>query len=168
MGLKMKTKQEIFDSLISGELGMLRAAAYRLLGDPVEVDDAIQEALLTAWNKFSYFRHAAKISTWVYRITVNVCCDRLRKRKRECAKMKLYSQSTAAASDSGAGNPQYDTVAFAVEELPEPYRSSILMVFFSNIDSADAASELGCSVNTLYQRIHKAKQLLKEKLQVTA
>ena len=164
----MKTKQEIFDSLISGELGMLRAAAYRLLGDPVEVDDAIQEALLIAWTKFSYFRHSAKISTWVYRITVNVCCDRLRKRKRECSKMKLYSQHSAAESLHEVSNLQYETLAFAVEELPEPYRSSILMVFFGDIDSADAASELGCSVNTLYQRIHKAKQLLKEKLQVTA
>ena len=50
----MKTKQEIFDSLISEELGVLRAAAYRLLGDPAEVDEAVQEALLTAWNKNSW------------------------------------------------------------------------------------------------------------------
>ena len=85
----MKTKQEIFDSLISEELGVLRAAAYRLLGDPAEVDEAVQEALLTAWNKFDQFRGGAKVSTWVYRITVNHCCDRIRRRKREAEKLKF-------------------------------------------------------------------------------
>ena len=92
----MKTKQEIFDTLISEELGVLRAAAYRLLGDPAEVDDAVQEALLTAWNKFDQFRRGAKLSTWVYRITVNLCCDRIRRRKREAEKLKAYAQESAA------------------------------------------------------------------------
>ena len=162
----MKSKQEIFDSLITSELGMLRAAAYRLLGDPVEVDDAVQEALLTAWKKFDYFHHASKMSTWLYRITMNVCCDRMRKRKRESVKMKMFSQNVATENDNS--NPQLEQLSDAVQELPEPYRTSILMVFFSSIDPASVAAELKCSVNTLYQRIHKGKQLLKEKLQVSA
>ena len=52
----MKTKQEIFDSLISEELGVLRAAAYRLLGDPAEVDEAVQEAPAAPGNQPLYRR----------------------------------------------------------------------------------------------------------------
>lgn len=162
----MKTKQEIFDSLISEELGVLRAAAYRLLGDPAEVDEAVQEALLTAWNKFDQFRGGAKLSTWVYRITVNQCCDRIRRRKREAEKLKVYAQEKAA--DTSTDNAQLEALADAIAELPELYRDSILIGFLSEYSSDDAASILGCTVNTLYQRIHKAKQLLKEKLEVMA
>ena len=162
----MKTKQEIFDSLISEELGVLRAAAYRLLGDPAEVDEAVQEALLTAWNKFDQFRGGAKLSTWVYRITVNQCCDRIRRRKRDAEKLKAYAQEKAA--DTSTDNAQLDALADAIAELPDLYRDSILIGFLSDYSSDDAASILGCTVNTLYQRIHKAKQLLKEKLEVMA
>ena len=160
----MKTKQEIFDTLISEELGVLRAAAYRLLGDPAEVDDAVQEALLTAWNKFDQFRGGAKLSTWVYRITVNQCCDRIRRKKREAEKFKAYAQESTATVQTD--NAQLDALADAITELPELYREAILIGFLSNYSSNDAADILGCTVNTLYQRIHKAKQLLKKKLEV--
>ena len=108
----MKTKQEIFDTLISEELGVLRAAAYRLLGDPAEVDEAVQEALLTAWNKFDQFRGGAKLSTWVYRITVNQCCDRIRRRKREAEKLKAYAEEKAA--DTSTDHAQLDALADAI------------------------------------------------------
>lgn len=162
----MKTKHEIFDSLISEELGILRAAAYRLLGDPAEVDEAVQEALITAWNKFDQFQGEAKLSSWIYRITVNQCCDRLRKRQREREKLQAYARSEAAESAGTNHNEQLDLLAEAVADLPELYRDSILIGCLSDHSSEDAAALLGCSVNTLYQRIHKAKQLLKEKLEV--
>lgn len=163
----METKQEIFERLISEELGVLRAAAYRLLGDPVEVDEAVQEALLTAWNKFDQFRGGAKLSSWVYRITVNQCCDRIRKRKREAEKLKAYAE-TEAAEAAVNRNESLDRLAEAVAELPELYRESILIGCLSDYSSDEAATLLDCTVNTLYQRIHKAKQLLKEKLEVMA
>ena len=59
----MKTKEEIFKSLIASDLGMLRAGAYRVLKDPNEADDAVQEALIAAWKKFDQFKGKSKLST---------------------------------------------------------------------------------------------------------
>lgn len=160
----MKSKQEIFDALISEELGVLRAAAYRTLGNPAEVDDAVQEALLIAWNKYHQFRAGAKLSSWVYRITVNHCCDLIRKRRQEARKLKVFAANGTPA-DKTETEEQLEKLTSAVAELPELYRDSILIGVLSGLPSADAAGMLGCSVNTLYQRIHKAKQLLKAKLE---
>ena len=56
----------------------------------------------------------------------------------------------------------------AVAELPQLYRDAILIGVLSDFDSGKAAEMLGCTVNTLYQRIHKAKQLLKIQMGVSA
>lgn len=163
----MKTKQEIFDSLISEKLGMLRGAAYRILGNAAEVDEVVQEALIRAWNKFDLFHREARLSSWVYRITVNLCCDRIRQRKREAEKLKAYAENRA--DDAGPSeNRQLDALTEAVAELPKLYRDAILIGVLGDLGTANAAATLRCSVNTMYQRIHKAKRLLREKLEVTA
>ena len=160
----MKTKQEIFDTLISGDLGMLRAAAFRILGDQNEVDDAVQEALITAWNKYSLFRSGAKLSSWVYRITINKCCDRLRKRKREAEKLKNYA--AFAESSSSSENSDYSQILLeTVADLSEPHRETILIGILGGFSSTTAAAMLGCSVNALHQRIFRAKKVLKEALE---
>ena len=160
----MKTKQEIFDTLISENLGMLRAAAFRILGDQNEVDDAVQEALITAWNKYSRFRSGAKLSSWLYRITVNKCCDRLRKRKREAEKLKNFAAFAENASDSEK-NDQCQILLETVADLSEPHRETILTGILGGFSSAEAAAMLGCSVNALHQRIFRAKKVLKEELE---
>ncbi|MBQ9787113.1 MAG: RNA polymerase sigma factor [Lentisphaeria bacterium] len=163
----MKTKQEIFDTLISQDLKMLRSAAFKILGNQADVDEAVQEALLIAWNKFDQFRSGAKLSTWVYRITVNHCCDRLKKKKQENEKLLKYADNQSAGIKENH-NPMLDDLAEAVAELPEPYRESILIGFLSGFDGKEAAELIGCSINTLYQRIHRAKEILKTKLEVMA
>lgn len=160
----MKSKEEIFDTLISENLGMLRAAAYRILGNHSEVDDAVQEALLIAWNKYSRFRATSKLSSWVYRITVNHCCDRLRKQNREVKKLTAFAElqpQTLERDDTA----QLEALRIAVSELPSMYKESILLGCLGEVSSEEAAAKLDCSVNTLYQRIHKAKQMLKKKLE---
>lgn len=160
----MKSKEEIFDTLITENLGMLRAAAYRILGNQSDVDDAVQEALLIAWRKYNRFRAGAKLSTWVYRITVNHCCDRLRKQNREAKKLTAYAEVQPQAPEGDDAAP-LEALRLAVSELPGLYRESILLGCLGEVSSEEAATQLHCSVNTLYQRIHKAKQLLKKKLE---
>ncbi len=160
----MKNKQEIFDTLISEDLGILRAAAFRILGDQNEVDDAVQEALITAWNKYSLFRSGAKLSSWVYRITINKCCDRLRKRKREAEKLKNFA-ACSESSSSSENSDQCQLLLETVADLSEPHRETILVGVLGGFSSAAAAAMLGCSVNALHQRIFRAKKVLKEALE---
>jgi RNA polymerase sigma factor (sigma-70 family) len=71
-------ERELFLSVIEDHDRKLRMLAYRLLGDRDQMDDVLQEAYLRAYRHLDDFRGDASLSTWVYRITYNVCLDRLR------------------------------------------------------------------------------------------
>ena len=161
----MKSKKEIFDSLISENLDMLRATAYRILGNSAEVDDAVQDALIIAWKKFSQFRFRSKLSSWVYRITVNHCCNLVKKRKKEADKLKIYQENISEPEIDQELHDRVELLRAAITNLPKIYRDSIVVGVLSDMSSEKAAALLGCSVNTLYQRIFKAKQMLKNKLE---
>ena len=52
----METREQVFEQLLKEKLGMLRGTAMRILGSPADVDDAVQEALMAAWQKYDAFR----------------------------------------------------------------------------------------------------------------
>ncbi|MFD7780441.1 RNA polymerase sigma factor [Streptomyces sp. NPDC059753] len=64
---------EAFAVLVRRHSGALLALAGRLLNDPAQAEDAVQDALLSAWRRLPEFRHHAAFRTWIYRITVNRC-----------------------------------------------------------------------------------------------
>lgn len=156
----MKSKQAVFDELIEESLPMLRSAAYGVLGNVSDAEDAVQEALLRAWKKYGFFRFRSQMASWVYRITLNVSYDMLRKRKSEQAKLDAYSavESTPESDDA------LERLENAISELPELYREAVSIGCLSRLSGEEAAKYLNCPVNTLYWRIHQAKNLLREKL----
>ena len=159
----MERKQAIFDCLIQESLPMFRSTAYSVLGNAADADDAVQEALIKAWKSYHLFRSKSKLSSWVCRITLNVACDMLRKKKREQAKIqKIQQESAPDNSDSESG--QLEQLQSAIAELEEPYRSAITLGVLSNITGEKAAAILECNPNTLYWRISRAKELLRAKL----
>ena len=82
----MKTttkKARQFEQLIDRELPKLRGVAFRLLRNAADTDDAIQEALIKAYQRFDTFKNEAALSSWVCRIVINCSFDLLRKRRSE-------------------------------------------------------------------------------------
>jgi RNA polymerase sigma factor, sigma-70 family len=155
----MDDREAVFNHLIDEHLPMLRSVAYRVTGNAADTDEAIQLALLSAWKKFDTFRGNAKMSSWVYRITVNASYDILRARERESRKLAAYAATPAVPEND---NSDVERLEAAIAELPELYREAIVLGVLSDLDGRTAAERLGCSPNTLYQRIHKAKQLLRQ------
>lgn len=154
-------KKKLFEDLIDEALPMLRSAAYRILGNSDDADDAVQEALLQAWQKFDSFRSRAKLSTWVCRITVNTAYDMLRKRQREAEKLQNV------IPDKSCDPFEYqriDALKNAISELPEKFRNALTLTFLSGFSGDEAAALEKCNVNTLYGRVRRAKELLYEKL----
>ncbi len=162
----METKQAVFNGLIDRDLPLLRAAAYRILGNVSDVDDAVQEALLSAWKKFDSFRQSSKLSSWVYRITVNICYDRIRKQKTEQKTLQSLPEPDSGTDSDSVSALRLRKLTAAIAELPELYREAVTLGCLSGFSGAEAAEMLGCSSNTLYQRIHKAKQILKQKMEM--
>lgn len=156
----METKQAIFDQLISQSLPMLRNTAYGILGNAADADDAVQNALVKAWKKFSIFQSRSKLSSWVCRITINTAYDMIRQKQREAEKLQHYSPEPRQEQDDS----KLEALEQAIAELPELYRSALTLTCFGGVSGNEAAELLGCSTNTLYWRINHAKVLLRCKM----
>ena len=160
----METKEQVFERLVDEKLGLLRGTAMRILGNPVDVDDAVQASLMLAWRKYAGYREQAEFTTWVTRILINVCYDMVRDRAREQEVLADYGESGAASGEAAEEASLLDRLDAAVARLPRLYRESLSVGVLSGYAPDEAAAMLGCSRNTLYQRIHKAKQLLSQSI----
>ena len=156
----METREQVFERFIDEKLGMLRGTAMRILGDPADVEDAVQQALMIAWRRFGAFRGDSEFATWVTRILLNECYDMVRERVRERDVLAEYGESGVTPGEASDEETLLDRLDNAVARLPRLYRESLSLGVLSGKSPDEAASILGCSRNALYQRIHKAKQLL--------
>jgi len=159
----MTEKDERFQRLCRDELPILRGGIYRIVGNAADTDDVIQEALLRAYRKYDSFRSESNLRSWVYRIAQNCAFDLLRRRKREAAARENYSERQKAEI-GGKISGLLAKLELAVAALPETYRSAIVWGVLSDLPGHEAALRLKCTENTLYQRVFRAKQMLKEML----
>ena len=136
----MKDKDQEFRQLISGELPVLRGGIYRIVGNATDTDDVVQDAMLRAYRQFGTFKNQASLCTWIYRIAVNCAFDFVRQKKRQLKIMTDYGENALNETEA------------------------IVWGCLSDLSGHDAAEKLGCSENTLYQRVFQAKQMLKKAL----
>ena len=152
-----------FQRLCCEELPYLRGGVFRIVGNADDTDDVIQEALLRAYRQANSFRSEANLRSWVYRIAVNCAFDLLRDRKRQAEAGRQFAAETAGQKDE-ADEARLAELERAVAKLPELYREAVVWGCLSDLSGSEAAERLGCSENTLYQRVFKAKQMLKRKM----
>ncbi|MBQ7650104.1 MAG: RNA polymerase sigma factor [Victivallales bacterium] len=155
--------EEQFTSVVRFRLQLFRRVAYRILKKKEDADEAVQNALLKAWRRRLFLRDKAKLISWLCRIVVNESYNILRERQRMKA-MRPDEQSALATQQYNEQEELLGRLDAAIESLPDIYRETIHVAVLGGIAQEEAAAILGCSINTLYQRIHKAKQLLREAL----
>ena len=159
--------EQEFDAIVRGSLPLLHGMAMRILKNASDADDAVQAALLRGWNRRFLLRTPEKLTGWLGRIVINESYNIFRRRRHESTVDLEALPETQEGRDenhSAEAERQLQRLEDAIASLPEIYRQTIHIGVLSNLSSEEAARLLGCSVNTLYQRIHKAKQLLREAL----
>ena len=157
----MDEMDERFQRLCREELGCLRGGVFRIVGNAADTDDVIQEALLRAYRRAGSFRDEANLRSWVYKIAVNCAFDLLRDRKRQ-AEAESRCADTPGDEKDEAHEARLAALEHAVSELPELYREAVVWGCLSDLPGSEAAARLGCTENALYQRVFKAKQMLKK------
>ena len=157
----MDEKEMRFQRLCREEVNYLRGGVYRIVGNAADTDDVIQEALLRAYRRADSFRGDSELRSWVYRIALNCAVDFVRDRKRREETGRRYAVESAGPQ-SGTPERQLAELEHAVSELPELYRDAVVWGCLSGLSGSEAAARLGCSENTLYQRVFKAKKMLKK------
>ena len=149
--------RNIFAQLIRTKLSLFRSVAVKIVNSSADADDVVQNALLRAWNKRRDFKGDQNImSAWVIKIIISESYNHLRKKQREKNKIRQLTL------DSPQENPALSELDSAISQLPELYRETVHIAILSGLDTEEASRILDCSANTLYQRIHKAKSMLRD------
>jgi RNA polymerase sigma-70 factor (ECF subfamily) len=158
------------DSDAFTQLVQLHAAdAFRtasmVLRDHAEVEDVVQEAFLTCFRKLHTFRMDASFKTWLYRIVVNLCYDRLRKRNRDSLAMHKSSNSPGTGNGDMAEVEQRLDLKETISTLSPEHRLVITLFYGNDFGVQKVAEVLGIPVGTVKSRLNSARNLLRERLE---
>lgn len=151
-----------FGEIIRRHRDRLWAVALRTLGDREEAADAVQDACISAFRAASGYRGDAAVTTWLHRIVVNACLDRVRRRA---------ARPAGPLPDTGPGEPaeprdalaELDTtlaVEAALAQLPVEQRTAIVLVDIEGHSVAAAAAILGTAEGTVKSRCSRGRARL--------
>jgi len=139
--------------------------ASMVLRDRDEVEDVVQEAFLTCFRKLHTFRMDASFKTWLYRIVVNLCYDRLRKLNRDSlAVHKIYNSPGAGNGDMTEVEQRLD-LKETISTLSPEHRLVLTLFYGNDFGVQKVAEVLGIPVGTVKSRLNSARNLLRERLE---
>jgi len=148
--------------------------AYRMTGNYDDASDMAQEALIRIFKSIGNFKEQSSFSTWIYRITTNVCLDELRRKKNK----KVFSLDEEIHADDGeiqrqimSDDPQPDEVVEkeelkrivnnAINNLQDDQKLVITLRDIQGLSYEEISNVLECPVGTVKSRINRARQALK-------
>lgn len=155
-----------FEEIIKPHLGRIYSVCLRLSGNRQDADDMAQEALLRIYRNLSRFRGEAQFGTWVWRVTTNVCLDRLRTKKR--------TEVTLPLEEDRQRIPDFDTpeqkleskeriqaVSSALCKLKAEYRIPVVLRDVEGKSYEEIAKILRLNSNTVKSRILRGRTQLR-------
>ena len=148
-----------FDDLLRRHRQRLWAVALRTLGDPEEAADAVQDACLSAYRGAGTFRGDAKVTTWLHRIVVNACLDRVRRRAVRPT-VPLSEQPPADPRDRISERETSLEVTRALAALPDEQRLAIVLVDLQGLSVDEAAVVLSIPAGTVKSRCFRGRARL--------
>lgn len=151
-----------FEEIVRRHRDRLWAVALRTMREPEDAADALQDALISAYRAAGSFRGESAVTTWLHRIVVNACLDRMRRRQVR-ATVPLPEEGPGEPADSRDRMAERDT-AMAVEEalgtLPVEQRAAITLVDIEGYSVADTATMLGVAEGTVKSRCARGRAKL--------
>jgi RNA polymerase sigma-70 factor (ECF subfamily) len=157
----------------------LLAVARRLLRNEEDARDAVQDAFLSALRSMDRFERRAQLSTWLHRIVVNAALMKLRGRRRRPEEPldERYSEGGQAAHLVSVGSTEAPDellerrelcarIRQAIDALPDPYRTVLLLRDIDELDTSETARVLGVSATVVRSRLHRAHRAMRSLLEL--
>ncbi|WP_370945835.1 RNA polymerase sigma factor SigM [Amycolatopsis sp. cg5] len=152
-----------FSELVRRHRDRMWAVALRTVRDPEEAADALQDAFISAFRAAGNFRAESQVTTWLHRIVVNACLDRIRRRQaRPTVPMPESGEfnEPAAPGDSMSERETKLLIKDALDTLPEDQRAPIVLVDVEGYSVADTAKLLGIAEGTVKSRCARGRAKL--------
>ncbi|MFX4262198.1 RNA polymerase sigma factor [Pelotomaculum propionicicum] len=138
--------------------------AFMVLRDRNEVEDVVQESFLTCYRKIKSFRMESSFKTWLYRIVVNRCYDRLRKRNREIDALNKMSLNLRNVSDDINGIESRLDLREVIQGLRPEHRLVLTLYYGMDFGVQKVADMLGVPVGTVKSRLNSARNMIRKNL----
>ncbi len=154
-------------ALMARHLPRMLALSRRMLSDPVEAEDAVQDAFIQLWTHAARWEPGrAKFGTWLYRVTLNKCYDRLRRRPTAPLEAAAQAEDPAPGPDASLQNAAIAVqIEAALAALPERQRAAIQLCHYQDCGNIEAAEILGISVEALESLLARGRRALRARLE---
>lgn len=149
--------------LVRRHLPRMVGLARRMLGDAAEAEDVAQEVFLRVWKHAASWRPGqAKFETWMHRVAMNLCLDRLRRSGRNAGEVSPEAVDVRASATRALDDRQRkERVREALQALPERQRAALVLCYYQDRTNIEAAEILGVSVDALESLLSRARRTLK-------
>ena len=173
----VKGDAEAFEILVNRHQATVLNLIYRFIGDKAQAKDLAQEVFIKVWQAAKTYKPEAKFTTWIYRVSTNVCFNELKsaRRKKWLQFLRLGDQHEESIEDTfidGSPSPEdlllakekNRQISDALQSLPDNQRMALVLRRYDNLSYTEIAQIIGCSVSAVESLLVRAKRTLQKKL----
>lgn len=154
-------------ALMARHLPKILNLGRRMLGDAAEAEDVAQDAFVRVWTHASRWRPGqAKFETWLHRVAINLCYDRLRRRPASALDAAVEIVDSAPGPAARLFETQVArAVNEALQKLPERQREAVVLCHYQGLSNIEAADVMGISVEAMESLLSRGRRTLKKILE---
>ena len=169
--------ENAFEILVNRHQTSVLNLIYRFIGDRTQAKDLAQEVFIRVWQAAKTYKPEAKFTTWVYRITANLCFNELKSARRkkwfsfnwsdedgEHTFEETLSDSAPSAEDLLLEKERSRQISDALQSLPDNQRMALVLKRYDDLSYQEIAQIIGCSVSAVESLLVRAKRTLQEKM----
>jgi RNA polymerase sigma-70 factor (ECF subfamily) len=171
--------EDAFEILVNRHQTSVLNLIYRFIGDRTQAKDLAQEVFIRVWQAARSYQPKAKFTTWVYRITANLCVNELKSARRkkwfsfnqsdkdgEHTFEETLADSAPSSEDLLLEKERSRRISDALQSLPENQRMALILKRYEGLSYQEIAQIIGCSVSAVESLLVRAKRTLQEKLKI--
>lgn len=152
------------DTLLRRHYPNIFGLCRRMTGNDADAADAAQDALIAVVRGLARFDGRSRFSTWVYRVTTNVCLDELRRRRRRPEPRDDLTLPVAASAPVDSAVADRLDVDAALRSLPPDFRAAVVLRDLCGLDYEEISTVLGIPAGTVRSRISRGRAAVAERL----
>lgn len=156
--------REAFADLIRARGDRLYALAQRILRDVDRAEDALQDALVTAWRDLPGLRDPDRFDAWLHRLVVRACLSEARRERSRVSNLRVMPLDVPAITDDYLGVGDRDQLERGFRRLPPEQRALLVLHHFEGRDGNEIAEILGIPAGTVRSRLHNAHRAMRAAL----